>query len=983
MKTYSQWLNVMFLLALLLPSAGYPTSATLSADLPTTPQDAALIAASGDETPRNSPVMFIENVGQFNDGARFQVRGGNGTLWLTDDALWITIVERSAVSDQSSARFAHTPESPFNHNPEAKIKNRQGVNLRLSFPNANPNPRLEPFDRLETTVSYFLGNDPDGWRPDVPVWGGVRYVGLYPGIDLEVTSEGGQFVQRLHAQPGANLSQVQLRVEGTESLVIAGDRLHLNTIIGDYTLPLMMVEGIVLDTAPAMSFSGIGLFDIISPFIRLLPTLQAATKNPQNLVQNLQDNPSALLYSTFLGGDSDDLSHDIAVDESGASYVTGWTWSSDFPTTPGAFDISHNGGNYDSFVTKVTPDGRNLAYSTYLGGSGTEEGYGISVDSNGAAYITGYTGSSDFPTTPGAFNTNDNGVFVVKVDPDGSALAYATFLGDGGGYGIAVNKNGEAYITGMTDSPDFPVTAGAFDTTYHGNQDAFVAKLTSDGSALVFATFLGGTDFDFSRDIAIDGNGSAYVTGSTRSSNFPTTPSAFDTIYDGPNDAFVVKVSPDGSTLVYATFLGGSSYDWGSGIAVDTSGVAYVAGRTESANFPTTSEAFDTTYDGFADAFVVKMAPGGDALVYSAYLGGNSLDEAYAIAVDKIGAAYVVGWTDSADFPATSDAFSTTYNGASDAFVAKVMPDGNSLAYATFLGGSREDKGESIAVHMSGATYVTGQTTSSNFPIVSGAFDPIYNGPADTFVVKLDMGGRPVTYSISGQVRDGSENPIPDVMISTGEGQVVTTDTDGYYTITDLMTGTYTLTPSKDDYVFEPTARQFSVPPDGTEQNFVMLNSPVSITLSLSGTVSLPDSLTYIDTQGLATTVLFPVGAVTTTTTVVLTPTLATASTNLTFAGHAFQMTAHQSGTQQPDFIFNQPAIVIINYSEQDVRLISDEGSILLYRWQDGIWVDAACGPYIRWLTEQKLSVPICHLSQFALLGPTNKIYLPLILRQW
>jgi hypothetical protein len=238
MKQPSVWLNVMLLLALLLPGAGRLRAAELPED-----EGAALTAVpvvQAGETLSHSPVMFIENVGQFDEGARFQVRGGNGALWLADDALWITVVEPSAVSGQRSA--GQYPQFEI-QNLKSEIENRQIVNLRLSFPGANPHARLEPFARLETTISYFLGNDPDAWRPAVPVWGGVRYVDLYPGIDLEVTSEGGQFVQRLYAQPGADLSQVKMRVEGAEAVELAetGD-LRLSTAVGDYMLPLLAVE---------------------------------------------------------------------------------------------------------------------------------------------------------------------------------------------------------------------------------------------------------------------------------------------------------------------------------------------------------------------------------------------------------------------------------------------------------------------------------------------------------------------------------------------------------------------------------------------------------------------------------------------------------------------------------------------------------------------------------------------------------------------
>ncbi|MBN1921670.1 MAG: SBBP repeat-containing protein, partial [Anaerolineae bacterium] len=694
-------------------------------------------------------------VGQFAEDARFQVRGGNGTLWLTDDALWITVVERSAISDQRSARSGLSPAFPFDRDPESEIENRRGVNLRLSFPNANPHPRLEPFDRLETTVSYFLGNDPDGWRPAVPVWGGVRYVDLYPGIDLEVTSEGGQFVQRLHVQPGADLSQVKVRVEGAEAVELAGtESLRLSTAVGDYILPLLTVADTTLDAHPAVSAVKVTTFDIAAPLI-LSPRHLAA---PSSAFQN-QDSSSHLLYGTFLGGSGSDFGGGIAVDGAGAAYVTGVTWSSDFPTTPGAFDTDYN-GDYDAFVVKVARDGSDLAYTAFLGGSRYDKGYGIAVNGSGEAYVVGETRSANFSTTPSAFDTTYNGeydAFVVKVASDGSVLAYSTFLGasyDDYGYGIAVDSSGAAYVTGQTFPSNFPTTPGAFDTTPDNSRDSYVVKLAPDGSTLAYSTFLGGSNKDYGYGIAVDGKGAAYITGETWSSDFPTTLGAFDTTYNGGYyDAYVVKVAPDGSALAYAAFLGGSHDDVGMGIAVDGNGAAYVTGNTPSFDFPTTPGTFDATYNGRLDAFVVKVVPDGSTLAYSTFLGGSSnYDVGRSIAVAGSGAAYVTGWTGSSDFPTIPDAFTATHNGGMDAFVVKVSPDGNALVYSTFLGGHYGDYGYDIAVDRNGAVYVTGYTSSSDFPTTSDAFDIGYNGDGDAFMVKLDVGGtspEPVSLTLS------------------------------------------------------------------------------------------------------------------------------------------------------------------------------------------------------------------------------------------
>nr|MBI2905687.1 SBBP repeat-containing protein [Chloroflexota bacterium] len=322
---------------------------------------------------------------------------------------------------------------------------------------------------------------------------------------------------------------------------------------------------------------------------------------------------SGLVYSTYLGGSVYDSGQAIAVDGSGNAYVTGKTSSSDFPTTPGALDTSSNGGT-DAFVTKLNAGGNGLVYSTFVGGIWNDYGYAVAVDGGGNAYVTGNTNSLDFPTTPGAFDTSQNGnadAFVTKLNADGSGLVYSTFLGgsnDDIGYGLVVDGNSNAYVTGETASSDFPTTSGALDTSSNGGTDAFVTKLNADGSALLYNTFLGGSSNDRGKAIAVDGSGNAHVTGNTSSSDFPTTPGAFDTVLNG-GDAFVTKLNAAGSGLVYSTFLGGSNSDYGYAIAVDGGGDAYVTGYATSTDFPTTPGAFDTGFNGdYNDAFVTKMA---------------------------------------------------------------------------------------------------------------------------------------------------------------------------------------------------------------------------------------------------------------------------------------------------------------------------------------------------------------------------------------
>ena len=396
-----------------------------------------------------------------------------------------------------------------------------------------------------------------------------------------------------------------------------------------------------------------------------------------------------MVYSTYLGGSGYDRGSGIAVDSAGNAYVTGGTSSTDFPVTPGAFQTTC--GNPSScgnaFVAKLNPTGSTLVYSTYLGGSGRSAGSGITVDSTGNAYVTGYTASTDFPVTPGAFQTICGGTcngnaFVTKLNPTGSALVYSTYLGDrGGGSGIAVDGADNAYVTGQTQSTDFPVTPGAFQTTctLSGNGDcnvAFVTKINPTGSALVYSTYLGGSNIDSGFGIAVDSAGNAYVTGNTYSSDFPTTPGAFQTNYGGNRDAFVTKINPTGSALVYSTYLGGSGEDLGFGIAVDSAGNAYVTGYTGSNNFPTTPNAIRKTFKQTSNpscrcVFVSGLIPKGSALVYSTYLGGCG-DYGYGIAVDSVGNAYVTGSTVAEGIP-TKNPLQPADGGADDTFVTKIQ----------------------------------------------------------------------------------------------------------------------------------------------------------------------------------------------------------------------------------------------------------------------------------------------------------------------
>ncbi len=720
----------------LLAALGFALILTVTVLMSHRAQAQAQAQGPGPQPTPGLPIMFVENAGQFEPRVRFRARGSKGALSLAQDGMRYTLVQRSPGGAASEV-----------------------VNLDVTFVGANPHPEVAGFDRLGTTVSYFSGVDPAGWRANVPAWRGVRYSELYPGVDLELSGEGGRLAQRLVVRPGADLGAVRLRVAGAESLVLEGRHLRLTTRLGDLTLPLLAVDDRRSPGSPIVHATGERTFEVSAPFAPDFGLDEAG--QPGSVAASAQMTGTYTLdYSTFLGGTTGvgaltDEGHAIAVDSAGAVYVTGWTYCNDFFTT-GAYDFIYNGAQ-DVFVAKLSADGSALEYATYLGGGSNEEGRGIAVDSAGNAYVTGWA-TVGFPTTGGAFNPDNNGgsvdAFVTKLNPTGSGLVYSTFLGGSGedkGHDIALDSAGHAYVTGEVNSSDFPTTTNAYDTAF-SNTDAFLVKVSDDGSSLDYATYLGGGETDAGYGVAVGASGDAYVTGRTSSSDFPTTTLALDTAKNNGWDAFVTVLHPAGggaNDLLYSTYLGGEGADEGAAVAVQPGGTytaAYVTGYTYSSDFPTTTVGFDGAHNGLEDGFVAKVNPaggGGSDLIYATYLGGQSHDWATDIAVDAWGAAYVVGWTQSYYFPTTPDAYQSVRNGLAsneDAFVTKLSADGAALAYSTFLGtpdAALHDFGRSIAVDGSGNACVTGYTDGADFPTTAGAYDTTHNGDWDAFVTRF------------------------------------------------------------------------------------------------------------------------------------------------------------------------------------------------------------------------------------------------------
>ncbi|MDM8530340.1 SBBP repeat-containing protein, partial [Anaerolineales bacterium HSG25] len=738
-------------------------------DLPNVVVDKAVIMEAYGQV----PLSFIPNKGQTDSQVQFTVRSLGGTLYFTPQELVLALPNPSSPEPSSPAEGDMLPSTssgnalvePAETEP---AETAQLPPLRQIFDGSNPNPTLSGGELLPGKVNYFIGNDPDNWQTDLPTYAGLGYQNLYTGIDLLYEGQDGQLKSTYTVAPNINPDQIRWHYKGasdlwidseTGDLVIEISPLQQETFNTDETgmwEQKTHLEGredtlgegkhTIREQAP------IAWQDIAGQRVPVEVAFDLAADGSLGFTLGVYDptyplviDPVTLAYSTYLGGSGDDMGYGIAVDGSGNVYITGETASTNFPTTAGAKDETYLGGTEDAFVTKLNTDGSALSYSTYLGGSGFDEGYDIAVDGSGNVYITGETASTNFPTTVGAHDETYLGgssdAFVTKLNTTGSALSYSTYLGGNAtdeGTTIVVDSSGNAYVTGYTTSTDFSTTVGAKDTIFNGLTDAFVTKLNVAGTGLIYSTYMGGSclGFEQGRDIAIDSSGFAYVTGRTDCNDFPTTVGAYDTFLSGASDAFVTKLNAAGSDWVYSTYLGGLGIDTGDNIAVDSSGNAYVTGKTNGL-FVTTGGAYDTTSNGTSDAFVTKLNTTGSGLTYSTYLGGAGDESGNGIAVDSSGNAYVTGYTTSSSGLATAGAYESALGGTQDAFVTKLNAAGNGLIYSTYLGGAGTETGWGIAVDSSGNAYVTGETASNDFPTTVGVSQGSSGGGTDVFVAKV------------------------------------------------------------------------------------------------------------------------------------------------------------------------------------------------------------------------------------------------------
>src|SRR6266702_2945648 len=591
------------------------------------------------------PLAFEANQGQSDPQVKFLSRGAGYSLFLTADAAVLAL--------QPSA------PSPLGAGP-VKNSHPQSTRavLRMKLVNTNPRIQLIGQDELPGKSNYFIGNDPKKWLTNVRQFSKVRYENVYPGVDLVYYGHQRELEYDFVLQPGASPQAIRLGIAGARRLRLEHGDLVLTSGTGEVHLrsPRIYQE------ADGVRHNVRGRYLIkndgeVGFAVAMYDRRRTLVIDP------------VLAYATYLGGSSDDDGSGVAVDSAGNAYITGTTFSTDFPTV-NAIQPTFHGGR-DVFVTKINADGTALGYSTYLGGSvGSDFGVAIAVDSTGNAYLTGTTGSTDFPTKNAiqpVYGGGDFDALVTKINAKGSALVYSTYLGGSlheECSAIAVDTAGRAYVTGFTESTDFP-TKNPFQSAIHDAADVFVTEINAAGSGFVYSTYLGGNDFDGGNGIAVDSTGNAYVTGVTSSTDFPTVNAIQPTLPVGSH-AFVTKFSANGSAPVYSTYLGGSGSDHGYGIKADASGNAYVTGFTSSTNFPTVNAIQSSPTGGFLS----KINAGGTAFIYSTYLSSSFR----RIVVDSANSAYLVG-SAGLGYPTTPVAFQLSPHGSDDAVIAKVASE--------------------------------------------------------------------------------------------------------------------------------------------------------------------------------------------------------------------------------------------------------------------------------------------------------------------
>jgi len=701
---------------------------------------------------------FIENKGQWNDEVLYLSKVNGANVWITKsgvvyDYFQMELVEQDtsqSLLDKKLQRFDRRRDTQPNYNICGHI-------FKMELQNGNQEPTSNGVGKKETYYNYFLGNDKSKWASNVSLYNEVIVEDLYEGISARYYYEGNSIRYDYIADAGADISQIRMNYDGQDDITVNSlGELLIQTSLGE----------IKHNKIYAYQEIDNQKIEIKCKFKQNSESQFSFELGEYNKDFTLVIDP--IVWSTFIGGSDNDISNCIVLDEEDNIYIAGSTVSKNYPTSKGAYDISYQigtvSGSTDVFVSKLSSEGSTLLYSTYIGGGDNDKAFGIALDKSSNIYISGNTRNDKilYPTTKGAFNetiSGDYDCFISKLSSDGSELLYSTIIGGNkfdAPWGICLDKSNNVYITGITNSNNYPVSNNAYQKIYNdglnsSRLDIFISKLSSDGSRLLFSTYLGSDGDDWSSGICLDESNNIYIVGQTYqegvSSNmksYPTTKNAYDNNrYNNSKSAVISKLSSDGSKLLFSTYLGGNDWDSGSAICLDSYSNVYVAGRTSSINFPTTKNAFDDSYnqkntDEGNDLFVSKLSSDGSRLLYSTFIGGNDDEYISGICIDNSNNLYLTGTTSSFDFPLT-ESLNDELKNDNALFVSKLSANGNSLLYSAIFLLGQGDYPSAIELDNSKNVCLTGRSSIPDFLTTIGAYDDTYNGYIDSFLFKLDL----------------------------------------------------------------------------------------------------------------------------------------------------------------------------------------------------------------------------------------------------
>lgn len=667
------------------------------------------------------PLVFIQNNGQFEDEVSYQTRSPDQVITVLSNGL------------------------EFNQSP-----GNSSVFMMLN--GSNPDKKIIGINQLNGTANFYYGNDPSAWVTGVTLTSGVKYEEVYPGIDLTVSGKEGLLKSEFILDAGADPGSIELVYQGQ-------DNLTLDAVSGDLIIKTPSRE--IRDEAPYayQEINGTRTNVTCSYVIGEESTVTFSLGQYDSTYPLVID--PVMRYSLYFGGEARDQGNSIAVDENGCAYFIGTSWSQHMKflkgqksagsadggdglsaqgLAPGSVQPYFGGGDKDAFVIKINPDGTDLLYYQVIGGSGTDEGTGLTIDREGFAYIVGGTNSKNFPTKNAyrAQNAGKYDAWMAKIDPSGKDLVFSTYLGgedNDYAFAVAIDNQKNVFLTGQTQSWNFPTVNRYQLSPYGGLSDAFITKFVPEGNSIVYSNFIGGSAYEAGSAVSVDSNGFACIVGQTESPNFPVIKPYQDKLH-GPFDAFVTKFDPEGKyPASYSTYLGGNGWEDGRGIIAQPDGSLTVVGITKSKDFPTVKP-IQPMLKGLQDGFITTLTPDGGSLSQSTYFGGSLIDTIFGIARDAKANIYVVGTTDSPDLPVVR-AYQSKPGGSSDVMVAKFLPDISQSVYVTYLGGGSIDQGRAISVTREGEAYFTGYTESKNFPKVWPYQQNYGDGDRDAFVVSL------------------------------------------------------------------------------------------------------------------------------------------------------------------------------------------------------------------------------------------------------